>query len=157
MIAGLGYTLIERFERLQKANIIGIVTVIILSVIVVLFSLINFSLLRNNYPNKNLTPTKKNFYTAILGFYCLTTLLVSGVYFYGTFDTIKSLTNGSGSKSGIEVLIGMTLFLFFLIYILIQSIKLEKLIYKNAQLKALEINADEKDILSSIIIDNQII
>ncbi len=150
MIAGLGYTFIERFERLQKVNVIGIVTVIILFVSIILFALINFNLLKKNYPDKNLSVAKLDLYNTLLVFYCLTALITTALYFYHIYETIASYKNGIKDETGLDVLIGMTLFMFSIFYILIQSLKLKKLISKNAQLKVLDIENNENDILSSI-------
>lgn len=154
IIAYLAYTLVFSFQELQAYNIIAMLCSIFLFTVICLFALLNIFILTKNYPDKFIDNTKVLLFNIFSVFYFIAIVLIFAIYSYGIFDTVKSFSENNIDAPGIEALIAFTIYQFCLIYILIQSIKLKKLIYKNAQLKALEMSADEKDILSSIIIEN---
>ena len=156
-LGALGYTFIISPNIFKGQMLINLVITTIVIIIPLLFCFTNIYIFQKNYPNNIFSIRLKNIFIILYVLYCICGFIFLVTVSMGIYDTARSFMKGSKNTQAIYIMSGMVIFLISIIYILFQSIRLKKIIHKNAQLKELELNTDEKDILSSIIIKNYVI
>lgn len=150
-LVALGYTFIISPNIFIGQMLINLLLTTVIITIPLLFCLTNIYILKKNYPNNIFSVTLKNIFTILYVLYCICGLIFLVTVSLGIYEISQSEIRGSKNTQAVYIMSGMVIFLLSIFYTLFQSIKLKKFIHKNAQLKALEIHSDEKDILSSIV------
>lgn len=137
LISTLVFSLVSNYNKLETENLIYIGLFSMLFAFTLCFTLFNLYLLQKNYPDSALNSARNNAYLCLGIIYIITVIIIVVLYCYGMYDTVKRYKDGKDDEMGLIALIILTIFIFTLVYILINGLQLKKLIQHNAAEKQL--------------------
>ncbi len=137
IIASLAYSMATNYHNLKTSNFLWNALFLILFTNLFAFPVLNIYIIQKNFPNTDLTSNNHSLFLFLFIFYCIAIFCITLVYFYGIYDTINRFSKGKEDDLSILMLAIFSILIFSGIYILINSLKLKRLIKLNAEEKQL--------------------